>query len=608
MKREDLRNIAIIAHVDHGKTTLVDAMLKQGGVFRENQYVPTCVMDNNALEKERGITILAKNTSAFYNGVKINIVDTPGHADFGGEVERVLKMINGVVLLVDSYEGPMPQTRFVLQKALEMNHKIIICINKVDKPDARLNEVLDEIYNLLLELNATEEQLYSPVVYCSGRAGRASLDPDNLTDDLTPLFETIINHVEAPEGDENGDLQVLVSSIDYNDYVGRIAIGRIERGVIQQNQEVVVCNARTGEKYRGKVTNVYQFAGLNKMAVESAKVGDIVSFSGIETITIGETVCSVNNPDPLPFVKISEPTLQMIFSVNNSPFAGKEGKFVTSRHLRARLMKELLKDVSLRVTESSSEEFIVSGRGEIHLSILIENMRREGYEFQVSTPRVINKVIDGVLCEPMEKLEIDVPDACIGVVMEDMGRRQGELVNMNPMGTRTKLEFTIPSRGLLGYRNAFMTETRGEGIMNGTFIGYEPLKGSVPRRPYGALVAWETGEAVTYGLYNAQGRGQLFIDPGTPVYAGMVVGYSLKQEDVSVNVCKKKHVTNMRAAGSDEALTLNSTRKFSLEECIEFIDVDEMLEVTPKNLRIRKIILDHSERMRKLVRERNTDK
>lgn len=608
MKREDLRNIAIIAHVDHGKTTLVDAMLKQGGVFRENQYVPTCVMDNNALEKERGITILAKNTSAFYNGVKINIVDTPGHADFGGEVERVLKMINGVVLLVDSYEGPMPQTRFVLQKALEMNHKIIICINKVDKPDARLNEVLDEIYNLLLELNATEEQLYSPVVYCSGRAGRASLDPDNLTDDLTPLFETIINHVEAPEGDENGDLQVLVSSIDYNDYVGRIAIGRIERGVIQQNQEVIVCNARTGEKYRGKVTNVYQFAGLNKIAVDSAKVGDIVSFSGIETITIGETVCSLNNPDPLPFVKISEPTLQMIFSVNNSPFAGKEGKFVTSRHLRARLMKELLKDVSLRVTESSSEEFIVSGRGEIHLSILIENMRREGYEFQVSTPRVINKVINGVLCEPMEKLEIDVPDACIGVVMEDMGRRQGELVNMNPMGTRTKLEFTIPSRGLLGYRNAFMTETRGEGIMNGTFIGYEPLKGSVPRRPYGALVAWETGEAVTYGLYNAQGRGQLFIDPGTPVYAGMVVGYSLKQEDVSVNVCKKKHVTNMRAAGSDEALTLNSTRKFSLEECIEFIDVDEMLEVTPKNLRIRKIILDHSERMRKLVRERNTDK
>lgn len=608
MKREDLRNIAIIAHVDHGKTTLVDAMLKQGGVFRENQYVPTCVMDNNALEKERGITILAKNTSAFYNGVKINIVDTPGHADFGGEVERVLKMINGVVLLVDSYEGPMPQTRFVLQKALEMNHKIIICINKVDKPDARLNEVLDEIYNLLLELNATEEQLYSPVVYCSGRAGRASLDPDNLTDDLTPLFETIINHVEAPEGDENGDLQVLVSSIDYNDYVGRIAIGRIERGIIQQNQEVIVCNARTGEKYRGKVTNVYQFAGLNKIAVESAKVGDIVSFSGIETITIGETVCSLNNPDPLPFVKISEPTLQMIFSVNNSPFAGKEGKFVTSRHLRARLMKELLKDVSLRVTESSSEEFIVSGRGEIHLSILIENMRREGYEFQVSTPRVINKVIDGVLCEPMEKLEIDVPDACIGVVMEDMGRRQGELVNMNPMGTRTKLEFTIPSRGLLGYRNAFMTETRGEGIMNGTFIGYEPLKGSVPRRPYGALVAWETGEAVTYGLYNAQGRGQLFIDPGTPVYAGMVVGYSLKQEDVSVNVCKKKHVTNMRAAGSDEALTLNSTRKFSLEECIEFIDADEMLEVTPKNLRIRKIILDHSERMRKLVRERNTDK
>ncbi len=605
MKRNDLRNIAIIAHVDHGKTTLVDAMLKQGGVFRDNQYVPTCVMDNNALERERGITILAKNTSAFYNGVKINIVDTPGHADFGGEVERVLKMINGVVLLVDAYEGPMPQTRFVLQKALEMNHKIIICINKVDKPGARCAEVLDEIYNLLLELNATEEQLYSPVVYCSGREGKAGLVEGELKDDLTDLFNTIIEHIDPPEGDENAPLQVLVSAIDYNDYVGRIAIGRIERGVMKQNQEVVICNYHTDERYKGKITNIYQFAGLNKMSVESAEVGDIVSFSGMENITIGETVCAPDCVEPVPFVKISEPTLQMVFSVNNSPFAGKEGKFVTSRHLRARLMKELLKDVSLKVTEKSSDEFIVSGRGEIHLSILIENMRREGYEFQVSTPQVINKVIDGVLCEPVERIFIDVPDSAIGAVMEEMGRRQGELIVMNPTGTRTKLEFSIPARGLLGYRNDFMTQTRGEGIMNSVFSGYEPLKGNVPRRPYGALVAWETGEAVTYGLFNAQGRGQLFIGPGTQVYAGMVVGYSPKQEDVSVNVCKKKHVTNMRAAGSDEALTLETPRILSLEECIEFIDVDEMLEVTPKSLRIRKIILDHAERMRKLVRERN---
>ena len=607
MKREDLRNIAIIAHVDHGKTTLVDAMLKQGGIFRDNQSVPTCVMDNNALERERGITILAKNTSAYYKGIKINIVDTPGHADFGGEVERVLKMINGVVLLVDAYEGPMPQTRFVLQKALEMNHKIIICINKIDKPGARCEEVLNEVYDLLLELNATEEQLYSPVVYCSGRAGTAALSPDGEGKNLEPLFETIISHIDPPEGDDNGPLQVLVSAIDYNDYVGRIAIGRIERGVMKQNQEVVVCNYHSDEKYRGKVTNIYQFSGLNKNTVESAMVGDIVSFSGMENITIGETVCAPSCVEPLPFVKISEPTLQMSFSVNDSPFAGKEGKFVTSRHLRARLMKELLKDVSLKVTEKSSDEFIVSGRGEIHLSILMENMRREGYEFQVSTPQVINKVIDGVLCEPMEKLVIDVPDSCIGPVMEDMGRRQGELVTMNPMGTRTKLEFRIPARGLLGYRNDFMTETRGEGIMNNIFIGYEPLKGSVPKRPYGALVAWETGEAVTYGLFNAQGRGQLFIGPGTPVYAGMVVGYSPKQDDIPVNVCKKKHVTNMRAAGSDEALTLETPRRFSLEECIEFLSTDEMLEVTPKSLRIRKTILDHSERMRKLSREKNAN-
>ncbi len=605
MKREDLRNIAIIAHVDHGKTTLVDAMLKQGGVFRANQDVPTCVMDSNDLERERGITILAKNTSAVYNNVKINIVDTPGHADFGGEVERVLKMINGVVLLVDAYEGPMPQTRFVLQKALEMNHRIIICINKIDKPGARCQEVLNEVYDLLIELNANDEQIDSPVIYCSGRAGTASYSQDEPGTDLKPLFETIINHIAPPEGDEKGELQVLISSIDYNDYVGRIAIGRIERGVMRQNMDVVVTNYHTDEKYRAKIGNIYQFSGLGKTTVETAMMGDIVSFSGIEKITIGETVCSPACVEPIPFVKISEPTLQMSFSVNDSPFAGREGKFVTSRHLRARLEKELLKDVSLRVSEKSADEFIVSGRGEIHLSILIENMRREGYEFQVGTPQVINKVVDGVLCEPFEKLVVDVPTEYIGGVMENLGRRHGEMENMINMGARTKLEYVIPARGLLGFRNDFMTLTRGEGIMSSVFDSYEPLKGTILRRSSGALVAWETGEAVTYGLYNAQERGQLFIEPGTPVYAGMIVGYSPKQDDIPVNVCKKKHVTNMRAAGSDEALTLETPRKLSLEECIEFLNADEMLEVTPKSLRLRKTILDHAERMRRLVRERN---
>lgn len=606
MIRNDLRNIAIIAHVDHGKTTLVDGMLRQGGVFRDNQVVETCVMDNNPLERERGITILAKNTSCMYKGVKINVVDTPGHADFSGEVERVLKMINGVVLLVDAYEGPMPQTRFVLQKALEMNHKIIICINKIDKPDARPAEVLDEVYELLLDLNATEEQLYSPVVYCSGRSGTASYKPDEAGTDLVPLFETIIKHVNPPEGEETEPLQVLVSSIDYNDYVGRIAIGRIERGVMRANQEVSVCNYHDPSvKYRSKITNIYQFAGLNRMTVQDAKVGDIVCFSGIENITIGETVCAADSAEPLPFVKISEPTLQMIFSVNDSPFAGKEGKFVTSRHLRARLYRELLRDVSLKVEDgTSSDSFIVSGRGEIHLSILIENMRREGYEFQVSTPKVINKVIDGVECEPMERLIVDVPEKAVGTVMENMGRRQGELITMTPMNSRIKLEFKIPERGLLGYKSAFLTDTRGEGVMNAIFLGYEPVKGVMPRRAYGALVAFETGEAVTYGIFNAQERGVMFIEPGTPVYEGMVVGYSPKQDDISVNVCKKKHVTNMRAAGSDEALRLETPRKFSMEECIEFLEPDEMLEVTPKSLRIRKVILNHEERMRWVMKNR----
>ena len=609
MIRDDLRNIAIIAHVDHGKTTLVDAMLHQGGVFRDNQVVEECVMDNNPLERERGITILAKNTSCMYKGVKINVVDTPGHADFSGEVERVLKMINGVVLLVDSYEGPMPQTRFVLQKALEMNHKIIICINKVDKPDARLAEVLDEVYELLIDLNATDEQLDSPIVYCSGRAGTASLSASTPGTNLAPLFDTILDHIDPPQGDEEGPLQVLVSAIDYNEYVGRIAIGRIERGVMQANGEVAICNYHDDKVYRSKITNIYQFTGLTKRTVETAKVGDIVSFSGIENVTIGETICAPLNVEPISFVKISEPTLQMLFAVNDSPFAGKEGKYVTSRHLRARLYKELLKDVSLKVEDGErADSFVVSGRGEIHLSILIENMRREGYEFQVSTPKVINKEIDGVTCEPIERLFVDVPQECVGTVMENMGKRQGELINMTPMNSRIKLEFVIPERGLLGYRSDFLTETRGEGIMNSIFEGYQPLKGAMPRRQYGALVAFETGEAVTYGLYNAQGRGVLFVEPGTPVYAGMVVGYSPKQEDIAVNVCKRKHVTNMRAAGSDEALRLETPRKFSLEECIEFLEPDELLEVTPKSLRIRKQILSHEERMRQVMKERGLKK
>jgi GTP-binding protein len=608
MIRNDLRNIAIIAHVDHGKTTLVDGLLKQGGVFRDNQYVPTCVMDNNDLEKERGITILAKNTSAVYNDVKINIVDTPGHADFSGEVERVLKMINGVVLLVDAYEGPMPQTRFVLQKALEMKHKIIICVNKIDKPDARCHEVLEEVYELLMELNATEEQLDSPIIYCSGREGTATLDPEVKGTDLKPLFEAIINHIDPPEGDEKGELQVLVSSIDYNDYVGRIAIGRIERGEMKPNTEVSVCDFHSDLLYRSKITNIYQFTGLDRIIVEKAQVGDIVSFSGIENVTIGQTVCATSKVEPLPFMKIGEPTLQMLFAVNKSPFAGREGKFVTSRHLRARLMKELLKDVSLKVEDGkSADEFLVSGRGEIHLSILIENMRREGYEFQVSTPRVIFKTIDDKISEPVEKLIVDVPDRCVGAIMQNMGKRQGELKSMVPLGNRTRLEFSVPARGLLGYRSDFLTETKGEGILNTVFEGYQPLKGNMPRRPYGALVAFETGEAVSYGLFNAQGRGVLFIGPATSVYAGMVVGYSPKAEDIQVNVCKRKHVTNMRAAGCDEALRLETPRNFSLEECIDFIEPDEMLEVTPKSLRIRKATLDHAERLRNATREKRSE-
>jgi len=584
-------------------------MLRQGGVFRDNQIVQECVMDSNPLERERGITILAKNTSCYYKDVKINIVDTPGHADFSGEVERVLKMIDGAILLVDAYEGPMPQTRFVLQKALEMNHKIIICINKIDKPGTRLDEVLEEIYTLLVDLNANDEQIDSPVIYCSGREGRSSYSPNFKGENLLPLFDTILKHIKAPEGDENAPLQLLVSSIDYNEYVGRIGIGRIERGTMNQNQEVSIVDFHNpGSVEKAKITNIYQFSGLNRIPVQRAQVGDIVSFSGVGDITIGKTLCDSNCLEPINFVKISEPTLQMTFSVNDSPFAGKEGKYVTSRHLRARLYRELLKDVSLQVVDGdTADSFKVSGRGEIHLSILIENMRREGYEFQVSTPIVITKEIKGVLNEPIERLYVDIPERCVGNIMEHMGRRQGELQNMDSMNSRVRLEFLIPERGLLGYRSEFLTNTSGEGVMNTIFHGYSPVKGEMPRRRNGALIAYETGEAVTYGLFNAQGRGTLFIQPGTAVYAGMIVGFSPKQEDLVVNVCKKKHVTNMRAAGSDEALRLNVPKIMTLEESLGFIENDEIMEVTPKSLRMRKKVLSHDQRLRNTMKERRRE-
>ena len=605
MIREDLRNIAIIAHVDHGKTTLVDEMLKQGGAFRENQAVADRVMDSGDLERERGITILAKNTSAVWNGVKINIVDTPGHADFGGEVERVLKMVNGVILLVDAAEGPMPQTRFVLQKALELGHRVIVVVNKVDKPDARPYEVVDECLELLLDLDASEEQLDSPIIFCSGRNGTAGVSPDNLGSDLSVLFEKILEQIPAPEGDMEGPAQVLVSSIDYNDFVGRIAIGRVERGVLRQNQDVMVCDWHNSiQPYRGKITAIYQIEGLKRVPCEEAKMGDIICFSGITDITIGNTICDLANVSPLPFVKISEPTVEMTFSVNNSPFAGREGKFVTSRQLRDRLFKELLKDVSLRVEETdSSDSFRVCGRGEMHLSILIETMRREGFEFQVSTPHVLFQTDEnGTKLEPIERLLVDVPEEYMGSVMEKMGARKGELVHMAPSGSRMRIEFLVPSRGLFGYKSEFLTDTRGEGIMNAVFDGYQPYKGEIDRRTVGSLIAFETGESITYGLYNAQERGTLFIGPGVPVYEGMIVGCSPKSEDLAVNVCKKKHVSNMRASGSDEALRLVPYRRMSLEECLEFLGEDELLEVTPKNLRLRKRILNNSDRMKNIFK------
>ena len=600
MIRNDLRNIAIIAHVDHGKTTLVDEMLKQGGVFRENQAVAERVMDSNDIERERGITILAKNTSVMYNDIKINVIDTPGHADFGGEVERILEMVDGVLLLVDAAEGPMPQTRFVLSKALEMVHKIIIVVNKIDRPDARLDEIGDEVLELLLDLDASEEQLESPLLFCSGRSGTASLSQYEAGTDLKPLFETIINYIEPPQGNEEEPLQMLISSIDYNEYVGRIGIGRIVRGNIKVNQQVTVCDYTGSKKnYNSKIVSLLQIQGLNCVPVQEATVGDIVWVSGIEGITIGDTICATDAPEPLPFVKISEPTVEMTFSVNDSPFAGREGKFVTSRQLRERLFRELLKDVSLRVEETdSTDSFRVAGRGEMHLSILIENMRREGYELAVSTPRVLFKKDEetGQKLEPIERLVIDVPEDCVGSVMEKMGTRKGELVSMHPQGSRMRIEFLVPARGLFGYKSEFLTDTKGEGIMSHVFEDYEPYKGDIDRRSTGSLVSFETGEAVTYGLFNAQERGQLFIPAGTPVYEGMVVGASPKTDDLVVNVCKKKHLTNTRASGSDDALRLVPHRILSLEDCLEFLADDELLEVTPESLRIRKRILSNSQR------------
>ena len=601
-QQDKIRNIAIIAHVDHGKTTLVDEMLKQGGAFRENQEVKDRVMDSGDLERERGITILAKNTAIRYGDVKINIVDTPGHADFGGEVERILKMVNGVILLVDAAEGPMPQTRFVLSRALDLGHRVIVVINKIDRPDQRIHEVMDEVLELLLDLDATDEQLDSPMLFCSARQGICSRDPDVLGTDLKPLFETILDYIPAPEADEEQPFQMLVSSIDYNEFVGRIAIGRIERGVLRQNQEITVCNYHDpGQSRKAKAVSLYQFEGLARSPVQEASAGNIIALSGIADITIGDTICAVGAVEPLPFVKISAPTMEMTFSVNDSPVAGREGKYVTSRNLRDRLMRETLKDVSLRVSDTeTTEAFHVAGRGEMHLSILIETMRREGYEFQVSPPRVLYKEIDGVRFEPLERMVVDVPADAVGAVIEKIGSRKGDLLEMTPVGTRMKLEFLVPARGLFGYRNEFLTDTRGEGIMASVFDSYAPFKGELSRRNSGSLVCFETGESVTYGLWAAQERGALFIGPGVPVYGGMIVGETPKSEDITVNVCRKKQLTNMRASGSDEALRLVPPRQMSLEQCLEFLADDELLEVTPQNLRLRKRILNHEMRMKAL--------
>ena len=606
MIRENLRNIAIIAHVDHGKTTLVDGLLKQGGIYRENQETVTRVMDSGDLERERGITILAKNTAVHYQDVKINIIDTPGHADFGGEVERILKMVNGVILLVDAAEGPMPQTRFVLQKALALNHRVIVCINKIDKPDARLGEVEDEILELLMDLGANDEQLDSPMLYCSGRSGTATEDPDVPGVDLTPLFDKILDYIPAPEGDEAGDLQLLVSSIDYNEYVGRIGIGRIERGAIRVGQEVAVCNYHNpGTAKRTKVVSLYTIDGLIRKPVENAMVGDIVCFSGAGEITIGDTLTSVANPEPLEFVKVSEPTMEMTFMVNNSPLAGKEGKFVTSRQLRERLYRELLKDVSLRVSDGdTTDEFRVAGRGEMHLSILLETMRREGFELACSNPRVLYKEIDGQKCEPMERVTLDVPMDYVGVVVEKLSQRKGDLLSMNPVGNRTRIEYSIPSRCLFGYRSEFLTATHGEGVINTIFDGYAPYRGEIVMRFTGSLIASEAGETTRYGLYNTQERGQLFVGPQTQVYEGMIVGENPKMDDIAVNPCKKKQLTAIRSAGADEKLLLTPPKLFTLEEAIEYISDDDLIEVTPKSIRLRKKILNTELRMKDMMRRR----
>lgn len=601
-QREDIRNIAIIAHVDHGKTTLVDELLKQSGVFRANQEVAERVMDSNDIERERGITILAKNTAVYYKDTKINIIDTPGHADFGGEVERVLKMVNGVILVVDAFEGAMPQTKFVLKKALELQLPVIVCINKIDRPEARPEEVIDEILELFMDLDASDEQLDCPFVYASAKAGHAILDLTDEPKNMIPLFETILDYIPAPEGDPDADTQVLISTIDYNEYVGRIGIGKVDNGTIAVNQDMVVVNAHEPDKQKKvKISKLYEFDGLNKVEVKEATIGSIVAISGISDISIGDTLCSPENPVAIPFQKISEPTIAMQFIVNDSPFAGQEGKFVTSRHLRDRLLRELNTDVSLRVEESeNADSFRVSGRGELHLSVLIENMRREGYEFAVSKAEVLyKKEENGKLLEPIETAYIDVPDEFTGTVIDKLSQRKGELQNMSASnGTTTRLEFSIPARGLIGYRGEFMTDTKGNGILNTAFDGYAPYKGDIQYRKQGSLIAFETGESVTYGLYSAQERGTLFIGAGEKVYSGMVIGQNGKAEDIELNVCKTKHLTNTRSSGADDALKLTTPRILSLEEALDFIDTDELLEVTPQSLRIRKKILDSKMRKR----------
>ena len=612
-KIENMRNIAIIAHVDHGKTTIVDSMLKQAGIYRENEQIVEQVMDSNDLERERGITILAKNTAISYKNYRINVVDTPGHADFGGEVERVLKMVDAVLLVVDAYDGPMPQTRFVLRKALEMGLKPIVCINKIDRPDARPNEVVDMVFDLFCELGADDDQLEYPTIFSSGKAGIATRDLKDYEDgkalDFCPLLDEIIEYVPCPEGDVDAPLQLLVSNIDSDPYIGRIAVGRIERGTIKQNQNVVVCTYGDDAKRNARIVKLLRFQGLGKQEVTEASVGEIVCVAGIPDINIGDSICDSQTPEPIPFVNIDEPTIAMTFSVNDSPFAGQDGKFVTSRHLRDRLFKEVETNVSMRVEETdTTEAFIVKGRGELHISILIETMRREGYEFQVSKPQVIMKEIDGVLCEPVEELVVDVPEDFVGPVMDKLGRRKAELLNMLPPEKGyTRLEFRVPSRGIIGYRTEFLTDTKGNGIMNSVISGFEPFVGEIETRSQGVLVAFESGDAMTYGLYNAQDRGALFIGAGTPVYEGMIVGINPKPEDINVNVCKKKHVTNMRAAGSDDAMRLTPPLNYSLEQCLEFIEDDELCEVTPKNIRLRKRILNSDLRAKSIAAAKKKD-